>query len=402
MKSTDPMIFKNYLKDVVFKVKETSYTVNGELFIRQFIVLCDKKTDLIIYFTNYADYVLYLRDIDMSYSAKNENGMFAVVQFLNYAFLDNFEKYHIFAIEDVKEQMIKDFLEDYSNSLTKSNRYPKKETVIMKRNQISDFFYNACHYLKGEMKYLKKGDLKKKIPGTKINDSKVVYEYPIKIRYKEDTEPTSLYRDMPLEMVERFIKMAELYDPELVLAIVLMAYVGLREGEVCNLTRERSIYGPRVIFTLQAVTEYIDGKPTTTQVCVSIEINLKKELILRSDGVSVGKIKRKREQPVFSGFNQLVFDYYQRHLKLTESKEIEEYGPLFIEKNKKSESGKYMALTKEAMVKRLKNLFWEKVYPSLLKDYNPKFQEFYQHLKRHSWGPHSFRHWYTVYLVLTI
>ena len=65
MKSTDPMIFKNYLKDVVFKVKETSYTVNGEVFIRQFIVLCDKKTDLIIYFTNYADYVLYLRDIDM-------------------------------------------------------------------------------------------------------------------------------------------------------------------------------------------------------------------------------------------------------------------------------------------------------------------------------------------------
>ena len=391
-----------YIKKCKFSVVKTRYTIKGHLYTRFEIALKDKETGLVVWHSDYADYILYLRHKDQSFEAKNDEGIYAVVQFLNYVFIDNYEKYGIKEFSDITVEMLKDYLSYYSNSKTKQgNTYPSEASVEAKRNNISIFLWNYCYQHPNYMHYIRCNDLmeKEKCRG-KDGFTHNRNNYKVKYRCHKNAKKR-LFRDMPMELVERFIKMAEIYDPEMVLAIVLMAYAGLRKAEVCNLRQKNGgCYAPGWIINEIQDSVVNNGVAEVFQRCTSIELDLSDELLLRSDGVSVGSIKKERMQPVYPGYTELIYHYYKRHMKYIEGKETEIYKPLFVNKTPDKRTGKYMALTKKELTKRINKLFYDHVVPSLEYDNNFKFQEFNITIKKHTWGPHSFRHWFTVSLVL--
>lgn len=394
--------YKELINKCRFKVIKTSYTVRGQFYKRLTIALQDIETELNIWFPDFADYILYLRHDDLSFEAKNEPGIYAVEQFLNYVFIDNYEKYRIKSIEEITLDSIKDFLNYYSDSRTKQGNYPSRQSIKAKRDNISIFLWNECYQHPNTMKYLKCNDLLEKVKKkNKENYYQLQNDYKIKYRYHKNDSSGRVYRDMPMELVERFIKMAEIYDPEIVFAIVLLAYTGLRKSEICNIRQKYgSCYGVGMIINEIQEVQKINGKEIAKKWCQSIEFDLNKELLLRNDGVDVGSIKKERPQPVYPGYKDIIYHYYQKHINLVEKKETEIFKPLFINKTPDKKTGKYKALTSKSLTKRIKKLFYQHVVPSLERDNNYKFQLFFKEIERHTWGLHAFRHWFTVSLVL--
>ena len=371
-----------------FKLHKIALEDNGRRIERCFVVLVHETTGVIESITDYADYCIYKTSGDLNYSKTAETTMYSVIMLLNFIFIEKYEEYKVLNIEDITLKMAQDFLNWYTFSSTKRNTRPGKESVIAKRNHVSDFLYNLCLSTKYTMKHIKKEDICEESLLSINNGEKLIRKYRLKVVYDDtDSGYKSLYRDMPLLIVERFITLAKIYDPELVFPIALMSYVGLREGEVVNIRRKTSCYGPNLLFT-RPIPDSVEA----------IEIDLSSELILRSDGKSVGKIKKERHQSVCPAFVNKIDEYYKYHLAITSDKPVEVYAPMFL--SSRQINGKYIALTKSALTVRIKRLFYDHVLPSLKEDPNLDFRLFYEAMKDHTWAPHSFRHWFTVVLVL--
>ena len=401
MKQEYELLYAEALKNYKYVVKKTKYTVDGSVRSKPYIALCDKRTNLIVQVTDYADYLIYVRDEDMSFEATNEPGLYAVCQFLNFALIDNYLLYRLKKIEDVDIQVFKDFLKCYSKTYTNRGSYPSKRSVLNKRDNISIFLFMLCTIKKTGMKHIAKEDIiDAKYIQTPDFSIRKVNDYKIKVRYSNNINADTLMRDMPLEIVERFIKMSQIYDPELTFAIVLMAYGGLRQGEICNVRRKESCYGPGIIISYGDGIDVKSNSYERCKECLAMEIDIRDTLLLRSDGIYVGEIKRERMQPIFEGYVDIINKYYEKHLELTATKALEEYKPMFTTKHISSNTGCYMALTKSALRERINSLFLKHVLPSLENDSNIKLQSFYAQMRNHSWGAHAFRHWFTVSLVL--
>lgn len=382
-------------KYAVYEVEE----VKSELLMEyQAIVIKDVETNLIIKITDFADYVIY-RVLDESERYKTDKGsLYTTCQFLNFVFFENYEKYRIESVFDLKKEMVFDFLNMYSMTRTKNGRYPKKQSIKDKRAVVCLFIEMLCHYNKKEMKYLKRGDLVHTHIYKEGYKTRYRNEYLIYIRYMEAQrdELDQLLRDMPISISDRFIKMAEIYEPELCFAIVLQLYGGLRCGEVCNVRRKESSVGPGVIINSIRV---IDKKGNPYLHAKSFQIDLRKEYTMRTDEKCVGKIKSKSFASIFGPFTDIVYRYYLKHLEIIRDKDCEPVMPMFLCKNKNSSSNIYYALTKASYIKRVKSLFYKHVLPSLENDPDPDLANFYLQMRTHTWGPHAFRHWFTVFLI---
>ena len=387
-----------------FRVKKIKNVVDGVAREDKYIALVNDKTKLVTEHTNYADYVLYNKHQDLKIGSTADGALYAVCQFLNDIFIDKKDLYRINSIAEISCDTVTKWLTDYTHRFLKNGQHPLKQTVDAKRNAISLFLYGLCCDKSINMKFLNESDL---ITFAYVitPDGKRIMEpqYAIKIRYYEKEHVNRrIWRDMPLEIVERFIKLSQIYDPELTFAIVLMAYAGLREGEICNVRRKESCYGPGIILSYgQPLLETNGNELTSSLPCEAISIDIKDTLLLRSDYKFVGPIKSPRIQPVYGLFLNVVFHYYQQHIKLIANKPVEQYFPMFISRYRDRKTGQYLALTKRALQARMIRLFYNHVLPSLENDANPKFREFFQAMQNHTWGPHSFRHWYSVALVLS-
>ena len=102
---------------------------------------------------------------------------------------------------------------------------------------------------------------------------------------------------------------------------------------------------------------------------------------------------------IYGPFVNIVYKYYLKHLDLIKDKNCEDTKPLILCKNKNRQTGLYYGQTKYNYCSRLKKLFFNYVLPSCENDQNPDLAIFYLNMQSHSWGPHAFRHWYTVYLI---
>lgn len=205
---------------------------------------------------------------------------------------------------------------------------------------------------------------------------------------KQHARYRDLVRDMLAEIAERVIMMTEIYDPDITLAVVMGLYAGLRVGEVCNLRMESSTYGPCFRFTL-----------ASKDCCTGIKIDLTRELPLRSDGIAVGGIKSERVQEVYSGYAQVIYDYYQKHIQRTKDYPREEAMPLFVSTRKVD--GRCMAMTRTEYTARARKIFCDHVLPSCKDDPDPNMRLFYQQMKGRAWGVRFLRQWYTVSLALS-
>lgn len=391
----DYLKYQENIKKCRFALYKTIYIENHIQREFKTIILKDIETGYIIIFTNYADYLLYEKsDIDV-YST-NDQMLFDVCELLNFIFIDNYEKYGITSIYDLEVSMFQDYLSDCC-----TNRKLKKRTLETKRRSISIFGEMLCNANKKQMKHLKRKSFINTYYSVNQGKRERRVEYYLKIHTyghgsKNDSGLSSLLRDMPISIADRIIQMAEIYDPELCFPIVLQLYGGLRTGEICNVRRKESPYGPGVILELIKLTDKNGGKYLK---CISFQIDLRQEYMLRSDGANVGKIKKERYSSIYGPLVDIVYKYYNKHLELIKDKPCENTKPMFLLKNRDKKTNTYLAMTKKSYVKRVLNLMNNYVVPSLKDDADSDLALFYHHYQFHTWGPHAFRHWFTVFLL---
>ncbi|GHT58933.1 hypothetical protein FACS18945_5130 [Bacteroidia bacterium] len=176
------------------------------------------------------------------------------------------------------------------------------------------------------------------------------------------------------------LNLAFRYAPDIALAICLQAFAGLRAGEICNVRQEASPLGGGIIFT------HIVGDVR------KIEIDLTREVRLRSDGVIVGKIKKERIQCVYPPFIDAfvaAYKFHRDHMRPSES----DYCPMFTNSRGK-------AMTYIDYSRRFDALVTKHFRPALLESDDPACKLYGQLLYENKLGLHALRHWFSVQLVL--
>lgn len=387
--------YQKFLNNFEYGIYHYQYIVDNESRDWSAVVIRHKDTKVPVQFTGYEDLLhkSCLRHFRIRSSNKSEAE--CIVQFLQYILFDNYEKYKIRDIHDVTMEMAEQWIYDYAGTMGANGRYPNEKTVARHMETVSRFLWMMCDQDKKKMKYIKKNDvlirhpIEKRINGGWQQTPNYSIEYMLPVPCKDKrTGLISLNRDMPDEIVPLFIDMALVYDPEMAFPIILATQMGLRSGEICYMRQPGSCYNDSFIKTIE------DGVVTT------IQVDLTKERVMRSDGKSVGKIKRERTQEAFSNFVEVIEFYYQMHMKLIKDKPCEAYKPLFLNKTIDVSTGCYMAMTVGNYRYRIMQLY-EKVLEQCKYSDSINLQRFYARMTsgHYTWGPHSFRHWFTVRLL---
>lgn len=166
--------------------------------------------------------------------------------------------------------------------------------------------------------------------------------------------------------------------------ITLQLYAGLRPGCVVNMRQNGSPLSATPCFRVSYIGSSVSG----------VEIDLTHEYVLRSDGVSVGRIKKERVVKVFKPFIREVVIAYRLHMELLSRVECEsQYMPMFVGSNGK-------AMTYNTYSKRVKRLVYDYLKPELYNSEDPEQSTFAHLLDSCRWAPHTLRHCFTVQLVL--
>lgn len=228
----------------------------------------------------------------------------------------------------------------------------------------------------------------------KLYKSKIIAGRPVKvyadcsvnINSMRSREAHKKNRVIGRRHMQLLVDCAKKYDPEIALALMLQAYAGLREGEVCNLTNGS--------FDI----DYMLGKVSG----IKIDLTHDAPWIQNSREKNLSRIKKYREQKVYMDFLDKVKAAYEDHInRHSINGDIDDdvpydIQPLFICKGKPMSISTYRA--------RVKRLFYRYFLPSLKRicdegdvyDENAAFIHAYEEEYP---GAHMCRHWFTMYLL---
>ena len=378
-----------------FAPQKVVYFEGGRRIERYAIVLRDKFTKAVITITDLADYLLYKSYDDAYMFRATHQDIVNVCHALNFIVIRNSDRWGVRSVADITIEMLQTFMTHFcSTESPLTGEYRSRQACDKMRKTISMFFEALAKDKCKKMKHIKYGELIHQVTNTNGSKPQVIYLYKLRCQYyTEDNGLKSLYRDMPVSVAEQFLIEAEHHDPEILFAIALQQMAGLREGEVCNVRRADSSLGQGI--TVTTMHETIQGvvhiKPT------GMSIDLMKEDRLRTDGTSVGRIKRERICSVYETFVEKLYGYYLKHLTLIQHKPCEATRPMFLSKNIRN--GIYMAMTISGYRQRIQALFVNHVLPSLQDAQDPDIQVFLLQMRNHTWGAHAFRHFFTVRLL---
>lgn len=293
-----------------------------------------------------------------------------------------FQKTGIDQLSKITPEMVFRFFGAYINEPKSNGEYRCQQSIDKCIYSVSSFFANLVDASANPAMVIEDLMIESY---QKINEKsrRVIKKYSP--RYKGKTIEKAkkpLLRDIPEQAVKLIISEARLHDPMIAFPIVAQITAGPRPSEVLNLRRTNSPLGPGIVF------EYIGSSVSR------ISLDLTHEYCLRSDGVSVGKIKKERYQVVYPRFEAEFYMAYQSHMQLISDIPCEsEYRPMIMDR-----SGK--AMTYDVYRKRFQNLIVNHVRPQLLKSPDPALQMFGQRLLTENLSPHSLRHYFTVRLCL--
>lgn len=361
------MRFAVYKHKLVYK--------DTELIQRSMIVL--KEDDEVLAWTNFHKYVR--GGGSRSVSSDNAPAANNIVKLLNYVF---FDQYHIDKLTDIKKEMVRDFLNDYGLCRLQGDiqtAHRAKSTVerciinvmdfleeMLRQNtsckmKISDLYTQEKKYSKQKKRY--------------ITIRKPIFE----VLYGNEVRP--MLRDLPEKVFQIIFNRIMTIYPNLLMLAALGAFAGLRPSEACNVRRTDSPLGAGIRF------EMADGN------IKNIFIDLKKELVLRSDLVSVGKIKKEREQRVYPAFLEVFYACYQRYMSYIQGRKYEaKYGALTLTRDGK-------AFTYDSYRKAFHDVV-EACIPEMLASDDFEVVTYGQLLMEKQISPHIFRHWFSVKLTL--
>lgn len=350
---------------------------DNRLITRKFIVL--KKDNIIVSFTTFQNHIRSSTIYSKSISDDGNNRFNFVVIFMNYVFIDNYSKYRIDSLMEVSLEIVQDFFYWYGVSSKDDLNKHGKATVDRCSRAILDFLIS----------YIKKNQKQSKL---KLSDlvTEVTYQNRrghIKRRLIPCVEtyysgkPRTIFRDMPNSVFNIFLSYAMTDYKDIYFLIALCAYAGLRPSEACNVRQVISPIGPGLII------KKINGK------IERITIDLTEEKNLRSDLVSVGKIKKERKQRVYPKFLRAFEFAYQTHLEYLQTRKFEaDYCPMCVNSHGK-------AITYELFRQRFR-LMTKELIPLMFTSSDPEVVEYAYELQEHNISPHIFRHWFSVKLVL--
>lgn len=353
---------------------------SGEVFHRCFIVLRDEY-GMIVRFTRLQDYA----DV---YDGKNAKPLTAdpakklscIVSMLNYILVDHGEQFQIRSIFDITKNMLEEFFTEYALEVLPDGTYRTAATIEKCIAVVTHFMWNLTRSFAGYMKVSAEELYETRTMKTSGSGKEAKTVPAFQIIYHAYEKP--ILRDMPVKVLELLIPLAFRYTRDIAFALCLQAFAGLRAGEVCNVRQETSPYGAGI-----RITE-MNGSVR------KIEIDLRREYCLRSDGVSVGGIKKERLQCVYPPFFTVFMRAYELHQSYLQDRRFEkQYCPMFV-------NGQGKAMTYEGYRQRFHKLICEYLRPLLLKNEDPELHLYGQLLCEHSLGLHTLRHWYTVQLVL--
>ena len=352
---------------------------DGDILTRQFIVLKDENGNIV----QWTDFHRYARSgkKKMSKNVSSDGNMrcYHAVAFLNYIF---FGKYRISRLIEVEAVMVKDFLNDYGLGrlpLDKDETRRGKSTVDTCISHILDFLdlmIRANHSCR-----MKIADLYSE---ERIFDKRrrryITKKVPVfEVNYRNKTQP--IFRDITEEAFQIIMNVIIDKHTNILMLAALSAFAGLRPSESCNVRRSDSILGPGLRFEMR------DGE------VINVVIDLREEKNLRSDGKSVGKIKKEREQKVYPAFLNVFMECYNTYMEFIEGRQYEaDYGALTT-----TSTGK--AYTYDAYYKEFQSVVKEAI-PVMLASGHARTVHYGMLLQEHSISPHILRHWFSMKLTI--
>ena len=362
----------------VYSLRRT--TEDGLSFTRSFIVI-KNGYNVIVRFTRLQDYAgVYARRTYRPVTADPESKLHFICKMLNYALVEHGAEFGIRHVFDVTKPMLEQFFNSYAQEKRPDGTYRGQETIERCVATVTAFMERLCAKFGGYMK-LSREDL--------YNEKTVVTKKGQLVKRKipafqavgfSQTDPP--FRDMPEKVMEILLPLAFRYARDIAFGVCLQAFAGLRAGEVCNVRQESSPLGAGIRFVSAGGS------------VIKAEIDLRRELALRSDGAEVGKIKKERLQCVYPAFLGAFLQAYELHKEYLKQVSFEpEYAPMFVNRNGK-------AMSYETYRLRFKRLVHDRLRPALADSADPELRIYAQLLCENELGTHALRHWYTVQLVL--
>ena len=320
-----------------FFLEVTQVIVNGEIidFVHIFQTQPDGFSKISIYSRYFTSRVLGESILNKSTNTKvNAHGKF-IVSFLNYIFYESNKK--INKIQELDRDLIIEFLNRYARGQTSNQKgkWINKDSSIKAGKAIMRFVY----WLKysrlnngatlGLNKITKSDfDISTKI----VNKTKIIasgetkeshytvqtIECPPDFKKTSKQSGTSNEREKAVELslytIKLLIDASRKYDKQMTLAIVLGAFVGLRQGDVVQMNRHRL------------------SLPIDLDITSGCTIDLKEEVQISENTHDTGRIKTHRLQPIYEAFLPTVSKAYNGHLELLKSRGLDshKYGALFF------------------------------------------------------------------------
>ena len=266
----------------------------------------------------------------------NAHGKF-IVAFLNYIFYESENK--ITTIEELDRKLILEFLAKYAQGLTENQRgiWVSKETSLRAGRAVMRFVYwlkysynNRTTGAKINMHKIKQADFdittkikrKKRIhkDGSVSQEDFLtkVIECPSDFKKTSKNSGKNHNREKVIQpglyTIKTLIDVAKRDDQLMIFPIILGAFVGLRQGDVVQMSRER--------INLPDIEELIKGG----------RIDLWDEAQISNNPKDSGRIKTHRIQPIYEAFMPIIIQAYEHHLNLLKSRDLDnhKYGAIFF------------------------------------------------------------------------
>ena len=353
---------------------------DGLVFTRSFIVV-KNGYNIITRFTRFQEFAgVYAYGTYRPITSNPETKLYFICKFLNYVLVDRVKEFRIRHVFDITKEMMENYFSHYALEKQEDGNYRTKESVNRCIDTVTGFMSRLSAKYGGYMAisrsdlYYDQNNITRK---GRIIKKQVPAFHVTGIESMDDA-----LRDIPTKVVEILLPMAFRYAEDIAFGLCLQAFAGLRAGEVCNVRQECSPLGAGIRFT------EVSGN------ILKAEIDLRRELALRSDNVEVGKIKKERLQLVYPVFLESFLQAYNLHKEYLSRISFEhEYAPMFVNRYGK-------AMSYETYRNRFKELVKNHLRPCLIDSSDPELRIYGQLLHEHELGTHALRHWYTVQLVL--
>lgn len=362
-----------------FSVYKHRLVIKENLLVtRQFIVL--KHADGTLEFTNFHRFIRSPVHRVRKYTDDGNSRFYFIAQFLNYVFF----QCGLVKLDDITVEMVAEFLNAYGMcSLPGDHDQTRRSEKTVERcvRNVMDFLELYIAERKDKC-LIKSDDLYRYVSKRDKHGKLIRVRVPVfDVYYSGSTK--KIYRDIPNKAFDMIFSHIMRNHQEILGLVLLSSFAGLRPAEACNVRRPDSPLGPGILF------EIVDGE------LIKIEIDLQKELNLRSDLKSVGKIKKERKQQVPDIFLKAFYESFKVYMKYLEGKKYEEeYGAFTVNKQGR-------AMTYDSYLKKFQDIIQNEIIPLFLNHNDPEIVLYGRILLEHKLSPHIFRHWYTVQLVLS-